>query len=42
MALMLIVGSIIGARAALGLPAKTVRRLYGFFLLLVGVRFLFF
>lgn len=40
LAAMLVVGSLLGARTALGMPAKTVRRLYGFFLLFVGVRFL--
>ncbi|MCU0512850.1 MAG: sulfite exporter TauE/SafE family protein [Anaerolineae bacterium] len=41
LALMLVIGSIFGARAALGLPAGTVRRLYGFFLFFIGIRFLF-
>lgn len=39
-ALALIAGSIVGARVALGLPTKTVRRLYGLFLLFIGLRFL--
>lgn len=42
MVIMLAGGSIVGAKVALGLPAKTVRRLYGVFLLVVGFRFLFF
>lgn len=42
LAFMLVVGSIFGARLALGLPAKTVRRGYGIFLLVIGIRFLFF
>jgi uncharacterized protein len=41
LAVMLLIGAIVGARLALGLPTKTVRRLYGFFLLVVGLRFLF-
>lgn len=40
-ALMLVVGALLGARLALGLPTITVRRLYGLFLLVVGLRFLF-
>lgn len=40
LAIMLMLGAIIGAKVALGLPVKTVRRLYGFFLLFVGLRFL--
>jgi len=40
LALMLLIGALFGARLALGLPTKTVRRLYGFFLLFVGLRFL--
>lgn len=39
LAVMLLLGAIVGARFALGLPTKTVRRLYGFFLLFVGLRF---
>ena len=39
LAIMLLIGAIVGARLALGLPTKTVRRLYGFFLLFVGLRF---
>lgn len=39
-ALGLIGGSFIGARIALGLPEKTVKRLYGLFLLVVALRFL--
>jgi len=41
LAIMLMLGAIIGARVTLSLPTKTVRRLYGFFLLFVGLRFLF-
>lgn len=37
----LAVGALFGARLALGLPTKTVRRAYGFFLLFVGIRFVF-
>jgi len=40
LAVMLMLGAIIGARVTLSLPTKTVRRLYGFFLLFVGLRFL--
>lgn len=36
----LVVGALGGARLALGLPSTTVKRLYGIFLLLVGLRFL--
>lgn len=39
-ALGLLVGAFIGAKIALGLPSTTVKRLYGIFLLLVGLRFL--
>lgn len=41
LALGLLLGAFFGARLALNLPRKTVRRLYGVFLLLVGLRFLF-
>jgi uncharacterized membrane protein YfcA len=41
LALMLLIFAFFGARLALGLPTKTVKRLYGFFLLFVGLRFLF-
>lgn len=37
----LVIGAFFGAKIALGLSAQTVRRLYGFFLLFVGIRFLF-
>lgn len=40
-ALMLLVFGLVGANLALSLPTKTVKRLYGFFLLFVGIRFLF-
>lgn len=40
LAIMLMLGAIIGARVTLSLPTKTVRRLYGFFLLFIGLRFL--
>jgi hypothetical protein len=40
-ALGLAIGAIFGARFALGLPAQTVRRLYGLFLLFIGIRFIF-
>ncbi len=36
----LLVGAFAGARIALGLPSKTVKRLYGVFLLFVGLRFI--
>jgi uncharacterized protein len=38
----LMIGAIFGARMALNLPSKTVKRLYGVFLLFVAIRFLFF
>lgn len=38
----LVGGAFAGARVALGLPSRTVRRLYGLFLFVVAVRFLFF
>lgn len=37
----LLVGAILGARIALGLSSKTVKRLYGLFLIVVAMRFLF-
>ena len=37
----LLLGAVVGAKLALGLPTKTIRRLYGLFLLFVGIRFLF-
>lgn len=40
LAVMLLLGAVIGARVTLSLPTKLVRRLYGFFLLFVGLRFL--
>ncbi len=40
LALTVAVGALFGARVTLGLPAKTVRRAFGLFLLLVSVRFL--
>lgn len=39
-ALGLVIGSFIGAKIALGLPEKTVKRLYGIFLFIVALRFL--
>lgn len=39
-AFLLLIGAFFGARLTLSLPTKTVRRLYGVFLLLVGLRFL--
>ncbi len=39
-ALGLVVGAFAGARIALGLPSQTIRRLYGLFLLVIGLRFL--
>jgi hypothetical protein len=41
-ALGLIVGAFAGARIALALPSKTVRRIYGLFLFVIAARFLFF
>lgn len=41
LALMLLIFALLGARLALGLPTKTVKRMYGIFLLLVGIRFIF-
>jgi hypothetical protein len=41
LALMLVVGSLIGANVALGLSDKTIKRIYGLFLLMVSFRFLF-
>lgn len=40
LAILLLIGAFFGARLTLSLPTKTVRRLYGVFLLLVGLRFL--
>ncbi|MBZ0280868.1 MAG: sulfite exporter TauE/SafE family protein [Anaerolineae bacterium] len=40
-ALGLLAGSFLGARIALGLSSATVKRLYGLFLLFVGLRFIF-
>ncbi|QPC84287.1 sulfite exporter TauE/SafE family protein [Phototrophicus methaneseepsis] len=40
LAFMLLLGAFLGARLTLALPTKTVKRLYGFFLLAVGLRFL--
>lgn len=39
LALLLLIFALVGARITLGLPAKTVRRLYGFFLLFISMRF---
>ena len=39
-ALLLLLGAFFGARLTLSLPAQTVKRLYGAFLLFVGLRFL--
>ncbi|MHB0858135.1 MAG: sulfite exporter TauE/SafE family protein [Anaerolineae bacterium] len=36
----LVIGAVGGARLAIGLPSKTVKRLYGFFLLLMGLNFI--
>jgi hypothetical protein len=41
-AILLLLGAAFGARITLALPTKAVRRLYGIFLLLVGLRFLIF
>jgi uncharacterized protein len=38
----LLFGAFIGAKIALSLPSQTVKRLYGVFLLFVGLRFIFF
>jgi uncharacterized membrane protein YfcA len=40
LALMLALGALGGARLSLGLPEKTVRRAFGVFLLLIGLRFI--
>ena len=40
-ALGLICGTFFGARIALGLPSSTIKRLYGLFLMLVSLRFIF-
>ncbi|MGB1285476.1 MAG: sulfite exporter TauE/SafE family protein, partial [Aggregatilineales bacterium] len=40
LAVMLLLAAFFGARLALGLPTKTVKRMYGIFLLLVGLRFI--
>jgi uncharacterized membrane protein YfcA len=40
-ALGLVGGAFIGAKIALGLPEKTIKRLYGIFLFIVALRFLF-
>lgn len=40
-AILLLIGAGFGARLTMALPTKTVRRFYGFFLLFVGLRFLF-
>ena len=37
----LVCGGFVGARIALGLPSSTVKRMYGVFLLLVALRFMF-
>ncbi|MCC6614849.1 MAG: sulfite exporter TauE/SafE family protein [Anaerolineae bacterium] len=37
----LIVGAFAGARIALGLPSKTIKRIYGIFLFFVGIYFIF-
>lgn len=39
LALLLLIFALVGARITLGLPAKTIRRLYGFFLLFISLRF---
>lgn len=36
----LIIGAFGGAKLALGLPSKTVKQLYGFFLIFIGLRFI--
>jgi len=41
LAVMLLIGAVFGAKLALGLPTKTVKRLYGVFLFIIGIRFLF-
>lgn len=41
LAILLLGGAFFGARITLSLPTKTVRRLYGAFLLFIGLRFLF-
>jgi len=41
LAILLLSGAFFGARITLSLPTKTIRRLYGAFLLFIGLRFLF-
>jgi uncharacterized protein len=40
LAILLLIGAFFGAQITLSLPTKTIRRLYGVFLLLVGIRFI--
>lgn len=40
LAILLLIGAFFGARITLALPTKTIRRLYGAFLLFVGIRFI--
>jgi uncharacterized membrane protein YfcA len=37
----LVIGAFAGAKIALGLPSSTIKRLYGVFLLLASLRFIF-
>jgi hypothetical protein len=39
LAILLMIFAVVGARITLGLPAKTIRRMYGFFLLFISLRF---
>lgn len=40
LAILLLIGAFFGARLTLSLPTKTVKRLYGAFLLFIGLRFI--
>lgn len=40
LAILLLIGAFFGARITLSLPTKTIRRIYGVFLLFVGLRFI--
>lgn len=41
LAIMLLIGAVFGARLTLGMQTKHVKRLYGLFLFVIGIRFLF-
>jgi len=42
LAVMLLIGAVFGARLTLGMQTKQVKRLYGIFLFVIAIRFLFF